>query len=109
MQKRVYLAEIEIPESRDVVAHFLMVIEDGEMPPIKSRPHTVTFKPDANPDMIFQTINDNITTREDMRWPPIPSDEWARAVAVCQAVHTPEVKAAYELWKQEQMAKIAMK
>jgi len=41
-----------------------------------------------------------------MQWPPLPKEDWDRVVAHCMIEHTPEVKAAYELWKQDQLAKM---
>jgi len=102
--KRVFLAEMELPESRSVIAHFLMVMEEDGREVMRSSPHTVCFTPDADPDVWFAQVNANITTRPDMLWPAIPAEEWARAVAVCNAIHTPEVKAAYEAWKASQSA-----
>jgi hypothetical protein len=104
MEKRVFLAEMEIPEARNVVAHFIMVIEDEGHEVTRSKPHTVCFTPDAEPDLWFDQVNANITTRPDMLWPAIPKEEWDRAIAVCSAVHTPEVKAAYEAFKAAQVA-----
>lgn len=104
--KRVFLAEMELPESRSVIAHFLMVLEEDGREVTRSNPHTVCFTPDADPAAMFDQVNENITTRPDMLWPAIPAEEWARAVAVCQAVHTPEVKAAYEAWKAAQLAAV---
>lgn len=103
--KRVFLAEMELPESRSVVAHFLMVVEEDGREVSRSNPHTVCFAPDADPAVMFDQVNANITTRLDMLWPAIPADEWARAVAVCQSVHTPDVKAAYETWKKQNSPK----
>jgi hypothetical protein len=105
--KRVFLAEMELPESRSVIAHFLMVMEEDGREIMRSNPHTVCFTPEADAAAMFDAVNANITTRQDMLWPPIPAEEWARAVAVCEATHTPEVKAAYEAWKAAQLAKAA--
>jgi hypothetical protein len=102
--KRVFLAEMELPESRSVVAHFLMVVEEDGRELVRSKPHTVSFTPDVDAAAKFVEVNANITTRPDMLWPAIPAEEWARAVAVCNAIHTPEVKAAYEAWKASQSA-----
>lgn len=97
--KRVFLAEMELPESRSVIAHFLMVVEEDGREVMRSNPHTVCFTPDCDPDAMFNAVNSNITTRKDMLWPAIPAEEWARAVAVCDAVHTREVKEEYDAWK----------
>jgi hypothetical protein len=99
MQKRVFLQQMEIPEGRNVMAYFVMVIEDNGIEVARSKPHLVNFMPDADADAMFDEVNANITTRDDMLWPPIPRAEWDRAVDVCTTVHTPEVKAAYEVWK----------
>jgi hypothetical protein len=109
MEKKTILLEIELPEGRNVVAHFQMQILDGDIIVARSNPHTVNFMPeDQDFDALFAEINANITTRRDegFPWPPIPADEWARAVAVCSAVHTPEVKAAYEQWKADNFVTI---
>ena len=103
MEKKTVLLEMELPEARNVVAHFQMRIVDGDKIVAKSNPHTVNFMPeDIDFDALFAEVNNNITTRTDegFPWPPIPAEEWARAVSVCKAVHTPETKAAYEAWKQ---------
>lgn len=105
--KRVFLAEMELPESRSVIAHFLMVVEEDGREVMRSNPHTVCFTPDCDPASVLGAVNANITTRQDMLWPPIPAEEWARAAKVCEAVHTPEVKAQYEAWKAAQLQNVS--
>ena len=90
----------EIPEGRNVIAHFQCVMEENGIEISRSNPHTVNFPPDTeNFDVILAAVNTDITTRPGMLWPPIPAEEWERAVRLCMAEHTPEVQAAYEIWK----------
>ena len=104
MESKTILLEMELPAGRNVVAHFQKVTEiDGSV--FRSNPHSYSFSPeDHDFAAIFDGLNANITTRTDegFPWPPIPPEEWQRAVDVCHTVHTPEVKAAYAAWKAQQ-------
>lgn len=105
MQKKTVLNQIEIPEGRCVTCHFLQVIYDDSGSEIaRSKPHTVTFMPDAEHDKILAAVNSDITTREGMKWNPIDSAEWGRALAHCRVEHTPEVKAAYATFRAAQIS-----
>lgn len=95
--KRTILSQMEISEGRAVIAHFHMVLEDDGKEISRTIPHTACFMPDADHAAMLSQINAHISTV--LEYPPIPSGEWARAVSVCDAVHTPEVKAAYEAYK----------
>ena len=105
MEKKTVLAQMELPEGRNVMAHFQMRVVEGDSIVAKSNFHTVNFMPeDYDFDDYLNKINQDITTRNgsdepSFPWPPIPAEEWQRAVDVCNTVHTPEVKAAYQIWK----------
>lgn len=101
------LSQMEITEGRAVVAYFHRVIKEDGKEIERSNPHTVCFMPDADLNAMLDGINRDITTREDLKYPPIEKDIWQRAADVCATVHTPEVKAQYEVWKQSNQAAVA--
>jgi len=104
--QRTFLSQMEITEGRTVVAYFQRVIEEDGKELARSNPHTIGLSPDTDHEATFKAVNQDITTREGMQWPPLPKEDWDRVVAHCMIEHTPEVKAAYELWKQDQLAKM---
>ena len=104
--KRVFFSGAEVSEGLHVTAFFMMALSENGVDISRSSPHAVGFSPDTNAAQKFAETNANITTRPDMQWPEIPADQWQRAVDICNGLHTPEVKAAYEMWKQEQLAKM---
>lgn len=101
MQAKTILIQTEIPECRAVIAHFLQIVyaDDGKEVGRAKLPHTVTILPDADLDWTLSDVNQDITTRKGMKWAAIEPEEWARAVGHCAVEHTPEVKAAYALYK----------
>lgn len=106
--QRTFLSQMEITEGRTVVAYFQRVIEEGGKELARSNPHTIGLTPDTDYAATLAAVNQDITTRDGMQWPPIPQADWDRVVAHCEIEHTPEVKAAYEAWKQEQLAKMTV-
>lgn len=103
IEKRTILIQTEITEGRTIIAHFAQIVYDDGQEIARSKPHTATFRPDSDPPQMLTEINADITVREGMKWNPIESDEWARAVAHCEIEYTPAVKAAYEAFKLSQM------
>lgn len=100
MFKKTVLMQVEIPEGRCITCHFVQVIyEDDGTEVARSKPHTVTFMPDANHDFILSEVNRDIATREGMKWGPIEPQEWDRAIAHCAVEHTTEVKKSYAAFK----------
>lgn len=92
--------QTEIPEGRCVTCYFVQVVyEDSGEEVARSKPHTITFMPDTDYKAMLVAINNDITTREGMKWNPIEATEWARALGHCAVEHTPEIKAAYERYK----------
>lgn len=107
MLKKTQLMQTEISEGRCVTAHFMQVIYDDDGSEIaRSKPHSVSFMPDADHDEILAKVNADITTRSGMKWQPIESAEWARAVSHCEIEHTPEVKVAYAKYVAQQQENV---
>ena len=97
--KIVVLDQVEIPQGRNVRGDFCMlVLEDGRVIS-KSLPHTINMQPDDDYAAILDSVNADITTREDMKWPVIDPTEWARFVSYCSITHTPEIKVAHAMFK----------
>ena len=100
IEAKTILLQTEIAEARNVICYFMRIVyENGVEIGRAKNPHVVNFTPDSNPAALFAETNNDITTRNDMLWPAISSDEWARATAHCAVEHTPAVKAAYQAWK----------
>lgn len=106
MQAKTVLIQTQISEGRAVTAYFLQVIyaNDGSEVGRAKLPHTVTIFPDSDLPGMLADNNADITTREGMKWEPISAEEWGRAAGHCAVEHTPEVKAAYETYKADQLA-----
>lgn len=109
MYSKTILIQTEITEGRAVIAHFLRLVYDDDGSEIgrAKAPHTVTFMPDANHDVILKAVNNDITTREGLKWPAIELDEWARACGHCVIEHTPEIVKAYAAFTAQQEAALA--
>lgn len=94
------LWQTEITPDRSVRCFFLRAFyKDGVEVARTDKPHVILLRPDSDYDAVLADNNADITTRDDMKWPEIGEEEWARAVAHCRVEHTPQVKAAYEVWK----------
>ena len=96
IKKRTALIQTEVPEGRNVIAYFMCVVEECGTEISRSNPHIVNFMPDADHAAILVAVNADLVK---MGWAEIPAEEWARATGHCEVEHTPEVKAAYELFK----------
>ncbi|CAB4223368.1 hypothetical protein UFOVP1670_32 [uncultured Caudovirales phage] len=103
MQKIVVLDQCQIPNGRNVIGDFCMlIIEDGRVIS-KSAPHTINMQIDDDYAAVLAENNQDITTRPDLLWPAIQPDEWARFVGYCEISHTPEIKAAYAIHKNKEV------
>jgi len=93
MEKTVILEQTEISPGKCVICHFRAIVTDnGKIIGRSDSPHTVSFMPDANHEALFIEVNNDITTRPSLMWPPIPESEWKRAVDHCGIEHTDEIK-----------------
>jgi len=89
----------EVPEGRNVIANFQLVYSDGGKEITRSKPHTISLGVDCDPVVELAGVNTYLQTHPNFLWPAIPESELNRAYALCAAEHTPEVKAAFEIWK----------
>ncbi len=107
MEKKTLLVQVEIPEGRAVICHFMSIIFDNGAEISRSaKPHTVTFLPDTDHDQMLAAVNADITTREGMKWDAIDPGEWKRACSHCKIEHTPEIKRAYKVFKTKALAEM---
>jgi len=91
----------------------LFFVENEIIVPEKSAEHCVRIEPDSDLAERFSALNDCIvnyvvtdknTGEKYTGWEALSADDWAKVEAVCEELHTPEVKAAYAAWKAEQEA-----
>lgn len=84
MEQVIVICGVEPNEAGNcVTVHFQRrIVEDGTVL-FRSAPHTVTFLPGCDFAAVKGEINNNVTTRPDMKWPPIPDTVWDEAMAYC--------------------------
>lgn len=104
----VFLAQIEYNEIPGVgwfpTFHFLpRIMQDGVEFSRGNKPHSVTLMPDADITATFSAINQDITTRDGLKWPAIVQSDIDRVTSHVNADITPEIKAAYEQLKAAQL------
>lgn len=105
--KTVVLDQMQMPQGRNVIGDFVMVLTENGREISRSKPHTINIPPDGDYAAILKANNDDIATRPGLQWPAIDSDEWRRFTDHCAIAHTPAVKAAYAAVKLNAMAEFA--
>jgi hypothetical protein len=100
------MQQCQVFEARVVQVDLLQVVYDDSGAEIgrASSPHTVPFWPDADIDYILGLVNRDLVNLR--KWNTLDAADEVRLRAYCAATHTPEVKAAYEAWKQAERAKL---
>lgn len=87
-------AQIDARKCVDVAINLLT---DGD-----AKLHQIRIEPDSDLAERFAAVNSSIVN--DWQWPELSAEDWAKVEAVCQELHTPQVKADYAAWKAEQEA-----
>lgn len=98
MTKTVTLRRIDIDEHGVMDAYFDLASDDG------MRQHSIQISPLDDPDERLSAIRGSNV--KNFGLVDVPDSEWAKVADICAQQHTPEVKAAYEIYLTEERARL---
>jgi hypothetical protein len=107
LKKRTRIVQIEVVAGGIVQLRLAMEVVDGESV-LSTRNHRTVINPGISVDEQLKLVNQSITTDKELNAAPIDKERIPELKAICKAVHTPEVVAAFREQVHQQMVQLSV-